>query len=70
MPYLKDTRITKAWRHANEVDRIHYILEVDRKPRHLVVDKDTPGGLYAMLEAQLKSMGYTGPKSEIKENVK
>lgn len=68
MPHLREVAIIKAWRHAGEVDRIHYMLRVNTTQRHLYVDKGSKGGLYGMLETYLESVGYTGPASAEKEN--
>ena len=69
MPYLDGFTITKAWRHRDEVDRIHYIVSVDGRPRHLVADKRRSGGMYELLELALEAKGYTGPKEKKKEHV-
>lgn len=63
MPYLQDSLITKAWRHAGEHDRIHFMFKLGKTEKHLYVDKTTKGGLYGMLDAHLLSLGYTGPAS-------
>lgn len=55
MAHLREVEITKAWRHAGETDRIHYILRVDHRVRHLYVDRTSKGGLYATLELVLEA---------------
>lgn len=61
MPVLT-AAITKAWRHANEPDRIHYtIVRPNGEVRHLYAERGT--GLYGVLNEHLLVKGYTGPRS-------
>lgn len=69
MPHLQGTAIIRAWRHAGEVDRIHFMLKVGTSEKHLYADKSSKGGLYDMLDAELLKQGYTGPASAVKEKV-
>lgn len=61
MPHL-GVRITKAWRHDGEPNRIHYTIERvgDAPVRHLYVDAGQ--SLYDVLDAHLRAQGYTGPR--------
>ena len=65
MPTLTDVTILRAWRQSNEIgriDRIHYMISQPvGKPRRCYVD--APAALHAVLDAHLKAIGYTSPKS-------
>lgn len=64
MPHIH-THIPRAWRQANERDRIHYIITSEISgDRRLYVDKVNGGALYVYLESLLRAMNYTGPASE------
>lgn len=67
MPFLREVEITKAWRYASEPNRIHYILRLNTVRKHLYVDKDAKGGLYAQLDERLRSLGYVAPASADRE---
>jgi hypothetical protein len=63
MPHL-NIEITKAWRHRNEIGRIHYTW---RPPeggvRHLIADEGS--AMYGVLEAHLAAQDYTGPRVRV-----
>lgn len=62
MPTLNAKVITKAWRHADETGKIHYIaVNSDGKTNHLIAREGQR--LYDVLDEQLRAIGYTGPKS-------
>lgn len=61
-PRLPQPIIEVAWRHSDEVGKIHYRAKrPDGSNRHLIVREGE--ALYELLEQHLKAIGYSGPKS-------
>lgn len=57
-----DLHITRAWRFHAEPDRVHFIVaDGDGQQRHLHEPNDSALG--RVLDATLRSIGYTGPGS-------
>ncbi|HET7486532.1 MAG TPA: hypothetical protein VFJ85_01290 [Acidimicrobiales bacterium] len=62
MPHVAGIEVRRAWRHRNEVGRIHYIVTShEGVERHLYERDDSALG--RLLDAALLAQGYTGPKS-------
>lgn len=62
MPTITDRIILRAWRHAGEKGRIHYVVaKAGGGERHLYTDEGS--ALYTVLEGHLLALNYTAPGS-------
>jgi hypothetical protein len=62
VPVIADRVVLRAWRHKNQTDRIHFIVQrADGTKRRLWVGEGH--FLYEILDSHLLALGYTGPAS-------